>query len=1212
MWVKRSIDASRVFARRFVPLLAITSFMAVLAVTGPLSSVASAAEAIWSGTTLTYDGKVHSPATAPPDRPGEPMEYEWQLNTGGPTVASVLYFGEDPGNKKKATLVEYDVLNGNYTQSKPPQTVSVVRDLTVDDQDTAEANLETTCNVTGIGWIICPIASWMSDGVDWVYGIVEGFLEVQTITKSDSGVYQIWELIRNIANICFLLVFIAIVYSQLTGIGYSNHNIKDMIPRLVIGAALVNVSFWICAIAVDASNLLGYSIQSIFVTVRENIIMTPAISGANFTWAGITAVILGGGYAGLAGFGAAAGGSGISLSFLLMAALMPAAFAILVAFIILAARQALIVVLTMISPLAFVAMVLPSTQGLFDKWRKTFTTLLIFFPIFAFVFGGSQLAGTAILNSSADAQPSMQLPIILIGMATIVVPLVITPLLIRFSSGLLGQIANFANSKNRGLVDRAQNWARDNAEVHKGKKLAKVDRDLVRRQRGELGFFNPRGRGVGRLGLRYDQQKRKRDAIKALNEEALAARHDENWKRSLHSPAPPRGVREALGMESAEQFLHDVHDRADIRKRKAKSYEDRHHAHSDRKWSEYLDDTDGVRGDGRGAYFRQLQKETSLDKGVSDQYNKTMADEDDLALKSLIKRDATLREVRSRGYDSSKKAEDIDKGMTAHDEKTYQKAVNKNTDYADIRRTRKQAVIDTEMAQFEASEVEAEGKREYRRLFEDGQPGSRDLRKQNVRIEQLKKETGEVEGILQARADASWEGNSRHDPYLQQLRLKKAVATDKHKLAEVKWNKFIEQARSKGSDAPSVAAGNEELADSMQNLMVSVSAHESAIENVKDEQKSHLLQQLNESAMLQQVAGGGTKYGTTKVLAKTQSSLTQMLLENAKAMTSIYSNDGYSVDEMFKAMNPDGVLRGGKPADDVAKFAAIQHVMENIGNNWAVEKTIDRMIREHGMFVEKDDEGNAITDDAGVPIYYDAQDYFENGTNARRLDNSEVSSRRDTLQMVVDGYRKGKNKVSWMSATMQESLNRGITNVLPPVASQFGPDIDASAAAIIGEARAGKYEGNRIATMDPDELARMVQLFRKKEFREALTPKQRENIIQAVNKAQSSEQTRHMIKDRERGLMNAVANWLELGENDNPPSRDAERELENIYYEEEHRDGDEVYTVRVPRGTPDAKRVWADAAAPNFYNPDRQDDIRPSGVGLYDPSGPEKRPNEMP
>ena len=57
-------------------------------------------------------------------------------------------------------------------------------------------------------------------------------------------------------------MFLAIIISQLTGFGISNYGIKKMLPRLIIAAILVNLSIYICQIAVDLSNILGYGLRA--------------------------------------------------------------------------------------------------------------------------------------------------------------------------------------------------------------------------------------------------------------------------------------------------------------------------------------------------------------------------------------------------------------------------------------------------------------------------------------------------------------------------------------------------------------------------------------------------------------------------------------------------------------------------------------------------------------------------------------------------------------------------------------------------------------------------------------------------------------------------------------------------------------------------------------------------------------------------------------
>lgn len=54
-----------------------------------------------------------------------------------------------------------------------------------------------------------------------------------------------------------------------------------------------------------------------------------------------------------------------------------------------------------------------------------------------------------------------------------IAPLVITPLILKFSGGLLGRIAQIANNPNKGLVDRSRKWAEESRGMHRNKVAGK-------------------------------------------------------------------------------------------------------------------------------------------------------------------------------------------------------------------------------------------------------------------------------------------------------------------------------------------------------------------------------------------------------------------------------------------------------------------------------------------------------------------------------------------------------------------------------------------------------------------------------------------------------------------------------------------------------------------------------------------------------------------
>ena len=96
----------------------------------------------------------------------------------------------------------------------------------------------------------------------------------------------------------------------------------------------------------------------------------------------------------------------------------------------------------MISPLAFVCMFLPNTEKWFTTWKKTLTSMLFFYPMFAALFGACSLIGWVIIAAA-------ETPLLLVlGIAVKVIPLFLSWKLLKMSGTLPGQISaglsNFA------------------------------------------------------------------------------------------------------------------------------------------------------------------------------------------------------------------------------------------------------------------------------------------------------------------------------------------------------------------------------------------------------------------------------------------------------------------------------------------------------------------------------------------------------------------------------------------------------------------------------------------------------------------------------------------------------------------------------------------------------------------------------------------------
>jgi len=518
----------RVFSVRsiftFVLVVLITTLLSVT-ISSQATHAADEPKANWSGDSIVYDGHGYNLATDFKDTTGTVPTGATVYNTpaipgtDGNQKVLVLFFssGVDPPTATSVNFVQF-----KYTADgglSDPDNTKDVKLTAKGEQDEG-----TSCSVSGIGWIICPVSVFLAEAMDNVFGILSTMIEVQPTVLGDpnNGMYIAWNVMRNIANVAFVIAFLIIIYSQLTNFGVSNYGLKKLIPRLIIAAILVNVSFIVTALAIDISNVLGYSIQNVFNAIRENVFN---ITDDNFSgvqaqiddpWTRLTATILAGTgvYA-----GAVAVGSGAL--YMLIPFLLGLVLTLIFVVIVLAARQAIIVILVIIAPIAFVANLLPNTDKWFDKWKDLFMTMLIFFPAFSLVFGGSQLAGQLIIQNNGG-----NIVTVLFGMAVQVAPLVITPLLLKFSGSLLGRIAQIANNPSKGILDRNKNWANSRAEHAKQQNIAKGAR-----------WYNPASYGAGLVKNSDFRKRRLQDRTNAFKQMGDNKYHDSEGYEKIHTMA---------------------------------------------------------------------------------------------------------------------------------------------------------------------------------------------------------------------------------------------------------------------------------------------------------------------------------------------------------------------------------------------------------------------------------------------------------------------------------------------------------------------------------------------------------------------------------------------------------------------------------------------------------------------------------------------------
>lgn len=390
---------------------------------------------------------------------------------------------------------EYVGLDGNTSSNDPDYTPPTLDDLDTPDNGgnnstEDDSELAACYDGTGVlGWIVCPVIELVGNATTFLYNeFIEPSLQIQAekIMSRDEGIYTGWTAFRDFANIAFVIFFAVIILSQLTGIGLSNYNIKKILPRFIMVVVLVNLSFVICQLAVDVSNLLGVGLRNLFTTL-------PLPAGQERVGAGDIAgsIVSFLGLAVASGFVIKAVGISALVSSIgfwivpILISLLGCLISVLFFFIILGARQAGIVILVVLAPVAIVCYALPNTKSFFDRWRKLFTALLMVYPIAGLLMGGGEYAGALIMSLNKDGDLGFFYT--LTGMLITVVPFFLIPSLLKSSMAMMGNLGmKLSNLGSRvrggatGAIRHTRAFQESQAEKQRKMNLARDTRTVRR------------------------------------------------------------------------------------------------------------------------------------------------------------------------------------------------------------------------------------------------------------------------------------------------------------------------------------------------------------------------------------------------------------------------------------------------------------------------------------------------------------------------------------------------------------------------------------------------------------------------------------------------------------------------------------------------------------------------------------------------------------
>lgn len=368
----------------------------------------------------------------------------------------------------------------------------------------------------GISGLILGVASYL---IDLALEIGVNLMS-QIVNSEANSVKTSWEIFRNLANvgIIFTILFIAIK-TILRSSGYDG---KVLLGRVIIAALLINFSFLFGAIVVDVSNEMSLTIyekvkeitnqgneggkaklgsfmlekadpaffQSAIAsdldpnaqefyneTFNDTQNQTGEASGFQKIVAGVMNLAIG--YI-----------LGTIANFVLAAVLFISIFMIF-------ARIIIILLLLVVSPIAFAAMILPNTQKLSREWWESLIGQSFFLPAFLlFLVVGLKIAGNLPKQNAVDGADQLQLG--LSSYAAVFTPVIFNYMMViglfiaalmaakkvqSMGSAAVGKISTSITSATGGAVAAAGSFAGRNTIGAGASALSKNEKvqDLLRK-----------------------------------------------------------------------------------------------------------------------------------------------------------------------------------------------------------------------------------------------------------------------------------------------------------------------------------------------------------------------------------------------------------------------------------------------------------------------------------------------------------------------------------------------------------------------------------------------------------------------------------------------------------------------------------------------------------------------------------------------------------
>jgi len=377
------------------------------------------------------------------------------------------YYDKNDDNPSSFPRNNYDWTLANTSDAVvdvPPST-SGPGGTNTESGDSCESAMD---GFTGL-WV-CPMLTGADRLITATEGIIEKKLQVNTEFTSNEGLHDAWTQLARISSGLLVIVALAMIISTALGFDLvSSYTLKKMLPRIVIGAIGIWLSWALATTYIGFMNDLGRGISGLMFEPFKNLYtdvssfsdvnlkyiaghsfsqtdaLTDNTAGLVFTGAFVLFIVSHGGL------------------FAILSAGLTIIVAMLIGLFLLALREVLIVFLLIMAPIGVASWMLPNTQKVWKLWSGTFNKLLLLYPLFMGAFTAGKIFALISVHSAKTNNGVIE---VLIPMIAYVSPFFFLPVLFKLAGGVFSNITG-AVQKGTGFTDKWKSGLQGKKEENK-------------------------------------------------------------------------------------------------------------------------------------------------------------------------------------------------------------------------------------------------------------------------------------------------------------------------------------------------------------------------------------------------------------------------------------------------------------------------------------------------------------------------------------------------------------------------------------------------------------------------------------------------------------------------------------------------------------------------------------------------------------------------